>query len=80
MSMSNSKTLAYAPLIQAMNESLKSRWGVKVRVLSNPDRFKSAFYLLKKQFSDFESLSLLSTSTSSDFLIFHPDKGDHQDG
>lgn len=80
MALSNSKVLSSASLLSAMKESLRRRWGVKVKVITNPDRFKCTFYLLKKEFPEFINLSLLSTSTPSVFLIYHPETNGEQNG
>jgi len=76
MAVSNKKLLSWAPLIQAMKQSLLEKWGVKVQSFTPEARLKGAFYSLKKEFPEFKDLSLLLTPKKGEYLIYHPSHGE----
>lgn len=76
MTLSTKRAIAYAPLETLMYKSLEEQWGLKVRVLSNEALFKRAFYELRKEFPEFKTLSLITTTVPQTFLIYHPEQGE----
>lgn len=72
MGVSTKKLLSWAPLIEAMKQSLLEDYGVKIKFFGPDSRIKQAFYGIKREFEEFSSLSLLLTPLEGEYLIYHP--------
>lgn len=74
MPCSTRKLLAWGPLIEAMQQSLRETYGVKIRFFGPYYRIRNAFYGLKREFPEFKDLSLLLTPLEGEYMIYHPSK------